>query len=64
MATWLLPIALQMINLIQVNDALQGWIEVLCVLVPKLPLKVISFNSIVIVRFALFKGYCRLHDVF
>ena len=51
---WLLPIALQIINSIQINDVLQGWIEVLCVLVPKLPLKVISSNFGVKVRIELF----------
>lgn len=39
MATWLLPMTLRMINLIQIYEVLQAWVEVLCILVPKLPSK-------------------------
>ena len=58
MAAWLLPMTMQMVNLVQLYEVLQAWIELLCLLVPKLPLKVVKED---LLQLALTRGKGNCH---
>ncbi|KAH7280006.1 hypothetical protein KP509_37G047500 [Ceratopteris richardii] len=52
-ATWLLPMVLRMINSVQLLEVLHTWIDLLCLLVPKLSLQVVKED---LIQLALTRG--------